>query len=85
MSMANVKKVTVEYFALLREARGCAREQRTTDAATPRELYGGLRNSYRLPLTDEVMRVAVNGAFESWDCALTDGDTVAFIPPVAGG
>ncbi|HNR31816.1 MAG TPA: MoaD/ThiS family protein [Candidatus Hydrogenedentes bacterium] len=79
------KTVTIEYFALLREARGCAREKRETDAATPRVLYGDLRARFRLPISAEAMRVAVNGAFASWDVPLHDNDTVAFIPPVAGG
>lgn len=85
MSTAIERQVIVEYFALLREVRGCAREQRATDAATPRELYAELRALHPFPLSDEVMRVAVNGAFTSWDYPLDENDTVAFIPPVAGG
>jgi molybdopterin converting factor small subunit len=29
--------------------------------------------------------VAVNTQFSDWNRALADGDTVVFIPPVAGG
>jgi molybdopterin converting factor small subunit len=31
------------------------------------------------------MMVVVNDAYTGWDHALHDGDTVVFIPPVAGG
>lgn len=85
MNTATGKTVTVEYFALLREVRGCAREQRSTAANTPRELYREVRALFPFPLSDDVLRVAVNGAFTPWDCPLNNNDTVVFIPPVAGG
>jgi sulfur-carrier protein len=31
------------------------------------------------------IRLAVNGAYASWDDPVVDGDEVAIIPPVAGG
>lgn len=31
------------------------------------------------------VRAAVNHCFVPWDAVVTDGDEVAFIPPVAGG
>ena len=30
-------------------------------------------------------KVAINEEFGDWDAALADGDSVVFIPPVAGG
>ena len=79
------KNISVEYYAILRELRGQAKEEYVTDAPTPRELYAHLRARFFFPLAPQVMRVAVNGAFASWDCPLNNRDCVAFIPPVAGG
>ena len=31
------------------------------------------------------LKVAVNAGFSDWQHALADGDTVVFVPPVAGG
>jgi molybdopterin converting factor subunit 1 len=75
----------VQYFALLREQRGQSEETLATAAATPAGLYGELRAQHRFTLPAERLRVAVNGEFVSWDALLCEGDTLAFIPPVAGG
>ena len=78
-------KVTLLYFASLRDAAGCAQESVASDASDPRALYtdAAARHGFKLPL--ERVRVAVNGAFANQDCALRDGDEVAFLPPVSGG
>lgn len=34
---------------------------------------------------DEHTKVAVNQVYANWDTAVTDGDEVAFFPPVTGG
>jgi molybdopterin converting factor small subunit len=31
------------------------------------------------------MKVAINDEFSEWNSELADGDSVVFIPPVAGG
>jgi len=54
-------------------------------ADTPRELYALLRTRHGFTLGPELVRAAVNGGFTSMDHRLTTGDTVVFIPPVAGG
>jgi molybdopterin converting factor small subunit len=36
-------------------------------------------------LSPEFLRVAVNDEFGDWRARLSDGDTVVFLPPVAGG
>ena len=40
---------------------------------------------YRFSLVQEMLRVAINTEFHEWSAPLTQGDTVVFIPPVAGG
>ena len=78
-------KVTVQYFALLREQRGCAEETLETGEVTASELYRNLAVAHGLSMTPESMKVVVNEEFSTWDCAISDGDVVVFIPPVAGG
>jgi molybdopterin-guanine dinucleotide biosynthesis protein A len=79
------KKVRVQYFALLREQAGRSDESLSTTARTPRELYEELRARYPFSLAPEMLRVAVNTEFGDWSQPLSDGDSVVFIPPVAGG
>ncbi len=79
------KTVRVRYFALLREQRGLDEEPVATEAANAAELYGELRKRHGFSLPADRLRVAVNDHFEPWGAALKDGDTVVFIPPVAGG
>jgi molybdopterin-guanine dinucleotide biosynthesis protein A len=82
---ATGRRLTVRYFAVLREQAGRSTEQLETQAATPRELYDELRRRRGLTLAPEFLRVAVNDEFGDWRSPLSDGDTVVFLPPVAGG
>jgi molybdopterin converting factor subunit 1 len=76
--------IRIEYFALLREHVGRAREDLTTAAKTVGELYAELDRRYAFPPVGRV-KVAVNDEFRDWNAPLRDGDFVVFIPPVAGG
>ncbi|MCC7463088.1 MAG: NTP transferase domain-containing protein [Gammaproteobacteria bacterium] len=80
-----VRALKVRYFALLREQAGRGEESLESAAATPRELYAELQTRRGLKLAPEFLRVAVNDDFGSWSQPLAAGDTVAFLPPVAGG
>lgn len=84
-STISPKALTVQYYALLREQAGRREESLTTSARTPRELYRELAQRYPFSLDPTVLRVAINGEFGDWTAPLTDGDSVVFIPPVAGG
>ena len=75
----------IEYYASLREARGLSRESLQSDASTPGGLYESLRAEHSFRLRADQLRVVVNEEFAAWDAPLQDGDTVVFIPPVAGG
>jgi molybdopterin-guanine dinucleotide biosynthesis protein A len=77
--------LNVRYFALLREQAGRSAEQIETSAATPAELYEQLRLRHGLTLVPASLRVAINEEFGDWGAPLVDGDTVVFLPPVAGG
>jgi molybdopterin-guanine dinucleotide biosynthesis protein A len=83
--IATLRRLNVRYFAVLREQAGRSTEQLETQASTPRELYDELRHRRGLTLAPEFLRVAVNDEFGDWRSPLADGDTVVFLPPVAGG
>jgi molybdopterin-guanine dinucleotide biosynthesis protein A len=79
------KRIKVQYYALLREQAGRSDESIVTAAPTPRDLYNELKSKYPFSLAPEMLRVAVNAEFGEWSQRLADGDSVVFIPPVAGG
>ena len=79
------RKLTIRYFALLREQAGRSEETITSDAADARALYAELSAAHGLQLRPEQLRVAVNATFADWSQPLAEGDTVVFLPPVAGG
>lgn len=82
---AATRRVTVQYFAVLREQAGRGSESLVTAARTPRELFAELAHRYPFTLDPAVLRVAVNSEFSDWSAPLADGDAIVFIPPVAGG
>jgi molybdopterin-guanine dinucleotide biosynthesis protein A len=82
---AAARQINVQYYALLREQAGRSSESLVTHAATPRELYQELKGRHPFSLAPEMLRVAVNSEFGDWAQVLNDGDSVVFIPPVAGG
>jgi molybdenum cofactor guanylyltransferase len=79
------KRIKVQYYAILREQAGRSDESVLTSANTPRDLYNELKSRYPFSLAPEMLRVAVNAEFGEWSQHLADGDSVVFIPPVAGG
>jgi len=79
------RELRVQYFALLREQAGRRDEAVMTRAATPRELFAELTARHRFTLGTEHLKVAVNTEFSDWSRPLAAGDSVVFIPPVAGG
>jgi molybdopterin-guanine dinucleotide biosynthesis protein A len=82
---APLRRVKVRYFAVLREQAGRSTEELETQAGTPGQLYDELQRLRGLTLAPEFLRVAVNDEFGDWRSPLSDGDTVVFLPPVAGG
>jgi molybdopterin synthase sulfur carrier subunit len=84
-------KLTVLYFASLREAVGCAREDLTVppQVSTAGALRAYLRERdvvWRDALAeDKAIRMAVDQAMAHADTALREGAEVAFFPPVTGG
>ncbi|MBB6560338.1 molybdopterin synthase sulfur carrier subunit [Acidovorax soli] len=82
-------KVTVRYFASIREAIGQGSEAVETAAAT----LGGLRDeliarggAHAASLArGRAVRMALDQVMSAEDAALREGAEVAFFPPVTGG
>ncbi len=81
----SARSLRVQYFALLREQARCAEETVQSAAATPQALYAELAARHGFSLPTDMLKVAVNTEFADWSRPLAAGDTVVFIPPVAGG
>jgi molybdopterin-guanine dinucleotide biosynthesis protein A len=79
------RHLRIRYFALLREQAGRSSEELDSPATTPQELYEELQRRHGLTVGAQFLRVAINDEFADWRAPLVDGDTVVFLPPVAGG
>lgn len=77
-------RVTVRYFAVLRERRGLGEEEvDLTDGSTAAEAWRRLS-----PFPGEVtfpVAFAINQAIVAGATVLRAGDELAFLPPVGGG
>jgi len=82
-------KITVKYFASIREAIGHGAEQRITSATSLADLRTELivlGGAYAETLSrDRAVRLALNQVMSDESAALVDGAEVAFFPPVTGG
>lgn len=80
-------RVKVLYFGQAREAAGTGEEDLSLPSrSSVKALVGKSMEAHRrLGELSGVMRVAVNEEIAADDDRLSDGDTVAFLPPVAGG
>ena len=83
-------RVTVRYFASMREAMGTASEVLDTAATTLAQLRaelmarGGRQGAEALG-TDRSVRMALNQVMSAPGDSLHEGCEVAFFPPVTGG
>jgi molybdopterin converting factor subunit 1 len=80
--------VQVLYFGGLRDALGITEEALALPqhVRTVGDLCGHLADRHRVYANHRAsVRVARNEAFAANDEALSDGDVIALIPPVAGG
>lgn len=83
-------KITVRYFALLRELMGRESEVLSWDDAEPTVERLRLLLANRVPASADFLRggtllVAVNREYAAGGTVLKDGDEVALFPPVSGG
>jgi molybdopterin synthase sulfur carrier subunit len=82
-------KVTIRYFASVREAIGQGSESRETSALTLADLRDELLAASPAHAASlargKAVRMAVNQVMSDETALLTDGCEVAFFPPVTGG
>jgi molybdopterin synthase sulfur carrier subunit len=82
-------KVTIKYFASIREALGKGGEQRDTAAATLADLRDellALSPAHALALArGKPVRMALDQRMSDESALLREGCEVAFFPPVTGG
>lgn len=82
-------KVSLRYFASVREAMGRGVEERQTGAATLaglRDELQSLGEPYARALGQgKAVRMALDQVMAEGDAPLRDGCEVAFFPPVTGG
>ena len=77
--------IRVLWFAQLREQAGCGEEAVDAAGSSARAIYRQLAQRHGGLLPEAQVRVAVDGAFASWDGTIADGAEVAFLPPFSGG
>lgn len=80
-----MKNFRVVYYALLRQERGLPEERVCSKAQTARDLFAELKERHQFHLAESQLKVAVNAEVVPWETALKEGDSILFIPPVAGG
>ena len=82
-------KITVKYFASIREALGQGSESVDTQAGTLQALRDELLargGAYATALArGKAVRMALNQVMSEESAALVDGAEIAFFPPVTGG
>ncbi len=85
-TVESTMNINVLYFASLADEANCQQETVTVQQDTSlTELYEQLRQRHRFSRPQSELRVAVNDYFAKWTDPITDGDSVVFITPVAGG
>jgi molybdopterin converting factor subunit 1 len=80
-------RVTVRLFARLRDLAGCGELVRDLPApATVQTVWQSLVSEMpSLRDYERTMSVAVNADYAKMSAPVSDGDEVAFLPPVSGG
>ena len=82
--------VQLRYFASLREQLGTGEEQvelppNVTDITSLTRWLQTREEPWKSALADSRLHVAINQEIVKPDAAVTDGDEVAWFPPVTGG
>jgi molybdopterin converting factor subunit 1 len=84
--MAVAIAVRVRFFARLRELAGAETEAlQVSSGSSLQDVYDALRQQHPALPDRNSVRAARNQEFADWLATVTDGDEVAFIPPVSGG
>lgn len=80
-----MKNITILFFGKLKDVWNSSELSWQTSTANIKELYTEiLEQANEIPHKDSI-KAAVNDEFVSWNHAIADGDTIAFLPPASGG
>jgi len=75
--------IQVKFFASLREKMGISETKiESTTASTAGEVWDQITNNADRPLN---VLVAINLEYAQYESTVSEGDEVAFFPPVTGG
>ena len=79
--------VRLLFFAVLRDIAGVdIRELQIPEGTTAKDVWQSLRHEFaKLADYAQPPMIAVNESYATPDTVLSEGDELAFIPPVAGG
>lgn len=77
-----VMSIKVRYFASIREALGRNGDELVTKSGMTVDQVWQIAAQVPVPMNTIV---AVNEEFSDWQQSVSDGDEVAFFPPVTGG
>ena len=84
--MEQTMTVTVLYYARLADKAGREQDKLTVAAQTTLpELYETLSLQYDFGCGHQDLEVIINEQLANWSDTLRDGDSVAFMRPIAGG
>lgn len=85
--MADQIRITVRFFASLRQAVGTDHlERQVPEGSTVAGLMAGLADEFpAVPVAAGTVYAAVNKSYAGRDVELREGDEVALFPPVSGG
>lgn len=79
-------EVTVLYYARLADKAGHEQEKvNIAPQTTLPQLYETLSRQYDFGCGHEDLEVIINDQLANWSDTLMDGDSVAFMRPIAGG
>lgn len=79
-------EVTIKYYAKIKEHVGKGFEVLNFEAPLSiAQVYEHLDSRYRFPFESSYVTPALNNEYTESDQMVHDGDTLVFIPPVAGG
>ncbi|MCL1078065.1 molybdopterin synthase sulfur carrier subunit [Parashewanella spongiae] len=82
--------INVLFFAQVRELLGCSKlsvepSAEIHNADTLREHLARKNDKWAKVMASDKLLVAINQELCPWDMVISDGDEIAFFPPVTGG
>lgn len=78
------KQYVIEYWGILADRRGMKQETVGTHALNVRELFDEIFRE-QASAWSAVVKAVINDEFVPWDRTLSEGDRIAFLPPMSGG